>query len=98
MVFLKGHREAGSGGVCGGKLKTGSVAGATLTAAASQTGNGTAGPRAAEGAVGALAFHTAEEPTRRLQLVLGVRGFPVSLALRPQIQPITDCIVLYIYY
>ena len=26
VVFLKGHSEAGSGGVCGGKLKIGTVA------------------------------------------------------------------------
>ena len=50
VVFLKGHSEAGSGGVCGGKLQIGSVAARMKkcywsdTAGSSKTGNSAADP------------------------------------------------------
>ena len=49
VVFLKGHSEAGSGGVCGGKLQIESVAARMKcywndTAGSSKTGNSAADP------------------------------------------------------
>jgi len=74
-----------------------SATGATLPAAARQETTQLTLEQRREWS-GTLTFHAAEEPTHHLQLALGICGFPVSLVLHLQTQPITDRIVPCIHY